>query len=79
MKASTQAIIKALFILKSGSERSTAKWTEDTVMCKNRGCVCEGCIFERYPCNLKNKVIALVREFGKPKEVNEPTTVKECA
>ena len=71
MKVSTQAIFKAIFLLKS--EKTTKNWTDDTIMCKRRGCVCSGCKFEQYPCNLKNKVVALVRTQGKPEGVTEPT------
>ena len=71
MKISTAAVIKAMFLMKS--ERTCNKWTDDTIMCKQRGCECAGCVFEKYPCTLKNKVLALVGEIGKPEDIIEPT------
>ena len=46
-------------------------WTPAAVECYKRHCICDGCdIFhERYreECCMKSYVLALYREFGKPK------------
>lgn len=48
------------------------KWTEGSVYCYKRGCVCKGCymnnMLESSRCQMKTAVIELVRKFGAPKE-----------
>lgn len=56
------------------------RWTKAAKECLDRGCVCRGCYYARffeYPsanCGMKKHVIALVRKFGHPKDVQPKTT-----
>ena len=57
----------------------TVRWTEDTLFCKKRGCVCEGCYLSKYPCRLKARVVELVRLIGAPPQLQEPTFIEDTA
>lgn len=59
----------------SCSETLNRKWTKSAADCYFMGCVCSKCfiykvIFSKrsYKCMMKNTVIELVRQIGKPKE-----------
>lgn len=66
-----EAICHALLHMNTHTE--TKRWTQDTKMCKQRGCECDGCMFQKYGCQLKYRVFALVQEIGKPEDIKEPT------
>ena len=52
-------------------------WTKSAVMCYERGGVCNGCYYENFftkgtydvqpYCKMKESIIFLVKEIGKPK------------
>ena len=47
------------------------RWTYEAYLCYKRNCICTGCINKSImetPCQMKLTVIALVREFGMPKQ-----------
>ena len=71
MNRTYYAICQSLLHMRNNPK--TVKWTQDTIMCKKRGCVCEGCFLKKYNCHLKSRVIALVRVLGKPEGITEPT------
>ena len=76
MGVAYNAISEAMSEIYRKQYLSALKWTEDTIYCKNRGCVCEGCYLKKYPCKLKARVLELVREIGAPKNQTEPTTME---
>lgn len=45
------------------------RWSEGAIYCHNRGCVCENCPIATYmseKCRMKEAVLYLIREIGKP-------------
>lgn len=47
------------------------EWTDSSIFCYKRGCVCDGCYLPKImesKCFMKNAVIELVKKFGMPKE-----------
>lgn len=44
------------------------KWTESAIDCYNRGCICKGCSvkFVIDKCEMKKKVLQIVKVLGKP-------------
>ena len=76
MGVAYNAISEAMSEIYKKQYLAALKWTEDTLYCKNRGCVCEGCYLKKYPCKLKARVLELVREIGKPENLPEPTFVE---
>jgi len=69
----SQAIASAIVELESGNKRLS--WTEDTVLCKLRGCNCKGCKYKEIGCRLKKHVLDLVERLGKPEGIPEPTVL----
>lgn len=59
------------------------RWTKDSIACYLRGCVCEGCPYnsfftdKRQKCRMKMAVIESVRVLGKPKGVCAPAILEE--
>lgn len=59
------------------------RWTQESIACYLRGCVCEGCRYKSFftdkkqKCMMKAAVIESVRVLGKPEGVNAPTILEE--
>lgn len=59
------------------------RWTQSAKECLERGCVCEGCFYQkfykgtRHSCQMKSYVLALVKKFGHPKDVKIKTILEE--
>lgn len=81
-----------LFLIRYQSRRMYKKQLEPTILrrwtmsakeCLDRGCVCDGCKYSeyfkgtRYKCQMKKYVIALVKKFGHPKDVQTKTIIGE--
>lgn len=58
------------------------RWTPSAIMCWKRGCICKGCIYEKFfisikECRMKSSVIKLVKNFGPPPNLEEKTILEE--
>lgn len=59
------------------------RWTNATLHCYGRGCVCEGCLYsnffedKRTKCQAKISVLESVRVLGKPDGIDEPTFLED--
>lgn len=57
------------------------RWTPTAIQCFERGCVCDGCFYEKFftsqnfNCRMKDSVLELVRERGIPKKVKTKTII----
>lgn len=54
-------------------EQERNRWTIASIMCYERGCVCEGCKYREClesECKMKESVLGLVREVGVPRDEN---------
>lgn len=55
-----------------GKTTKQRRWTNSSIDCYERGCICEGCIIDKIlknspqKCQMKATVLELVREFGRP-------------
>lgn len=57
-----------------GRAVAVRRWTVTAIMCYKRGCVCEGCFYnkfftDRYKCQQKAAVLELVRVLGVPEGI----------
>lgn len=54
------------------SSTSVRRWTQTSIDCYKRGCVCSGCFYSDFfkgspqKCQMKSTVLELVRALGKP-------------
>lgn len=59
--------------VESGKAVSVRRWTETSIDCYKRGCVCSGCFYSEFfkgsnqKCQMKTSVLELVRVLGTPK------------
>lgn len=58
------------------------RWTTSAIMCWKRGCICKGCIYEKFfisikECRMKSSVIKLVKKFGPPPDLKEKTVLED--
>ena len=87
MSKYTQAITEAIAQLSEKRNNKKFNWTEDAILCKLRGCNCEGCKFDelhafscenkKHGCRLKKHVLNLVKTIGKPEGIPEPTYIED--
>ena len=60
---------------KMGKTAAVRRWTELSIECYKRGCVCTGCFYRNFfaksnqKCHMKAAVLELVRVLGMPKDV----------
>lgn len=55
------------------------RWTQSSIDCYNRGCVCNGCFYQKVmstPCMMKTTVLELVKLYGKPDENAVKNTIE---
>lgn len=62
---------------------SVRRWTQDSIDCYKRGCICSGCFyydfFNKNPqkCRMKATVLELVRVLGRPIGLSSQDILKD--
>jgi len=70
------------------NEQKAKQWTSIALDCLKRKCQCEGCFYDNFfkrsqqegsnqKCQMKQSVIQLIRVFGTPKDIEQPTITND--
>ena len=57
--------------MKQNKMPELVRWTDASIYCYERNCICEGCIYKERletECIMKNTVLELFKKFGKPED-----------
>ena len=58
-------------IMKQNKMPELVRWTDASIYCYERNCICEGCVYNEHletKCIMKNTVLELFKKFGKPED-----------